>query len=118
MKLTRNLWIVWGLSVAVVAAAVFFAAPKTSFADSAACDQYARDYANRNHVTGANTLGGAAAGAAGGAIIGGILGGGRGAGRGAAIGAGVGAVGGAAQEAHDWNYYYNQAYGDCMRAEQ
>ena len=77
------------------------------------CQGYARDYADRNSSAASRggALGGAARGAAGGAIFGGIAGN---AGKGAAIGAGIGAVAGGARRANNWQYYYNQAFNDCM----
>ena len=80
----------------------------------AACESYARDYANDVVPTGGNVVGGAAAGAITGAIIGGIIGGGRGAGTGAAIGGGAGALGGAGHSSAQWNRAYRSAYNDCM----
>lgn len=79
------------------------------------CDQYARDYANRNAPSGNAVVGGAVTGAIGGAIIGGIVGGNRGVGTGAAVGAGVGALGGAASNSQAWNNAYNTAYNQCIR---
>lgn len=78
------------------------------------CQGYARDYADRNSYAASRggALGGAARGAAGGAIFGGIAGN---AGAGAAIGAGIGAVAGGARRANSWQYYYDQAFNDCMR---
>ncbi len=85
------------------------------YAQSASyCREYARDYADRNSYYGSRggALGGAARGAAGGAIFGGIAGN---AGKGAAIGAGVGAIAGGARRANSRQYYYDQAFDDCMR---
>ena len=78
------------------------------------CQGYARDYADRNSYAASRggALGGAARGAAGGAIFGAIAGN---AGTGAAIGAGIGAVAGGARRANSWQYYYDQAFNDCMR---
>ncbi len=92
-----------------------FATPELSFAQKQSyCQGYARDYADRNshYSSRGGALGGAARGAAGGAIFGGIAGN---AGKGAAIGAGIGAVAGGARKAKSWQYYYDQAYSDCMR---
>lgn len=77
------------------------------------CQSHASERARTNsyYSTRGGGLGGAARGAAGGAIIGGITGN---AGRGAAIGAGAGAMVGGARRSHNYQYYYDQAYRDCM----
>ncbi len=74
------------------------------------CEQYARNYAERNSRD--ETLRGAAGGAARGALFGAILGD---AGAGAAVGAGVGAIRGSSRQSSDYNYLFNIAYDDCMR---
>ena len=89
-------------------------------ADAAACDQIAKDQANRGTETakgaGVGAAGGALAGAAAGAAIGAATGGDVG--KSAGIGAGVGAVGGAATGG-GYKYSkskdaYNAAYASCM----
>jgi hypothetical protein len=89
-------------------------------ADTSACDQIARDQANRGTETakgaGVGAAGGALAGAAAGAAIGAATGGDVG--KSAGIGAGVGAVGGAATGG-GYKYSkskdaYNAAFASCM----
>ncbi len=91
-------------------------------ADSAACEQVAKDQSHRGTETakgaGVGAAGGALAGAAAGAAIGAATGGDVG--KSAGIGAGVGAVGGAAagggykySKAKD---AYNAAFASCMSA--
>jgi hypothetical protein len=117
MRLRQRLSLVWCFGVTLVAVCVLLAVSDTGVAQSrpspAYCEGYARDSANRNshYSSHGGALGGAARGAAGGAIFGGIAGN---AGRGAAVGAGVGAIVGGARKANSWQYYYDQAYHDCM----
>lgn len=106
-RLIRNaaLAIVLGLSGSAVMVA------QASAQSRASCDNYARDYANRNTRTGNNVAGGAV----GGAIVGGLIGSTTGSwGRGAAIGGGVGAAAGAGKSSVEWNRAYKRAYNDCM----
>lgn len=117
MTSLRNSWIVWLTSAAFLATFFFVGGLGMSYAQSARCDAYARDFADRHSNAGGNILGGAMAGAAGGALLGGIIGGGSGAGQGAAIGAGVGALSGGAAQANNWQYNYDRAYRACMRGE-
>jgi len=90
--------------------------------DTAACDQIAKDDADRGTETakgaGVGAAGGALAGAAAGAAIGAATGGNVG--QSAGIGAGVGAVGGAATGG-GYKYSrskdaYNAAFASCMSA--
>jgi predicted lipid-binding transport protein (Tim44 family) len=117
MTLRPRFLLVWGIGVAMVAVCALLAVADKSLAQSrpspSYCEAYARDSANRNshYSSGGGALGGAARGAAGGAIFGAITGN---AGRGAAVGAGVGAVVGGARKANSQQYYYDQAYRDCM----
>ncbi len=88
--------------------------PDTAVAqNSAHCDGYARDYAQRNSR--GHVAGGAVIGAIGGALIGGIVGGGGAAGAGALIGGGTGAIIGSDRKSRDYNALYNQAFASCMR---
>lgn len=102
-------------SLVIAAAALSAAAivPQQAAAQSRAyCDQYARDYANRNTRTGNNVVGGAV----GGAIVGGVIGSVTGSwGRGAAIGSGVGAATGLGKSSVDWDRNYRYAYNECIR---
>ena len=91
-------------------------------ADTASCDQVAKDQSQRGLETakgaGVGAAGGALAGAAAGAAIGAVTGGDVG--KSAGIGAGVGAVGGAATGA-GYKYSrskdaYNAAFAQCMSA--
>jgi len=118
MRLSNQSWIFWIMAVTVAATLLFVGGVGSSFAQSLEhCEGYARDYADHNsaHSSGGGAVGGGLRGGAGGAIIGGIAGGSKGARTGAAIGAGVGMIAGGARRSNDWNYYYNQAYNDCMR---
>ena len=128
MSVEKNVWVLWGLIVSLVASGLVLGAISTSSAqrnyqerrqgpDPAYCDSYARDYADRYNTGGRDVVGGAVGGAAAGALLGGIVGGGRGAGQGAAIGAGVGAAGGGVNAAQSWNDNYRRAYDACMRGE-
>lgn len=90
--------------------------------DTAACEQIAKDQANRGTETakgaGVGAAGGALAGAAAGAAIGAATGGDVG--KSAGIGAGVGAVGGAAAGG-GYKYSkskdaYNASFASCMSA--
>lgn len=83
-------------------------------APSAECDEYARDYADRNTSAAGDVLGGAAAGAVGGTILGGIVKGKKGLAPGAGIGAGVGALGGGVRHSQRWRDAYDAAYSDCI----
>jgi hypothetical protein len=91
-------------------------------ADTATCEQVARDQSSRGTETakgaGIGAAGGALAGAAAGAVIGAATGGNVG--KSAGIGAGVGAVGGAATGG-GYKYSksrdaYNAAFASCMSA--
>jgi outer membrane lipoprotein SlyB len=91
-------------------------------ADTAACEQMAKDQSNRGTETakgaGVGAAGGALAGAAAGAAIGAATGGDVG--KSAGIGAGVGAVGGAATGG-GYKYSkskdaYNASFASCMSA--
>ena len=96
-----------------LSAAVVLPVPSATAQNSAVCDGYARDFADRNsrgHVSR-----GAGRGAIGGGIIGGIAGGGKGAGIGALVGGGAGAIVGGERKSRDYNALYNQAYANCMR---
>ena len=118
MRLNNQSCIFGIMALTVVATLVVVGGVGISFAQSSShCEGYARDYADRNssYSSGGGAVGGAVRGGAGGAIIGGIAGGSSGARKGAAIGAGVGMIAGGARRSNDWNYYYNQAYNDCMR---
>ncbi len=75
------------------------------------CEEYARDYAQRNSSNQGTTLRGAARGAAGGALIGGIFGD---AGTGAGVGAIAGTLRGSSQKSDDYQRLHNIAYDDCM----
>ena len=118
MTLGHHGSLVWCTCVALMTVGVLLAVSATSVAQSRPspyyCEAYARDSAQRHsyYSTGGGALGGAARGAAGGALIGAISGN---AGRGAAVGAGVGAIAGGARRANSRQYYYDQAYRDCMR---
>jgi hypothetical protein len=117
MTLKHRSSLVRGIGVVSVAACVALAGAGVSFArygpNPSYCQSYASERARTNsyYSTRGGGLGGAARGAAGGAIIGGITGN---AGRGAAIGAGTGAIVGGARRSHSYQYYYDQAYRDCM----
>ena len=80
--------------------------------DSAYCDGYARDYAQRNSR--GHVADGALTGAIGGALIGGLIGGGRGAGAGALIGLGTGAIVGSDDKSRHYNSLYHSGYRNCM----
>lgn len=104
---------------AVLAVSTLAIAPVSTPAQAqgspAACDRYARDYANSRKNTAGDLVGGAVVGAVGGALIGGIVGKNK-VDNGMAIGAGVGALGGAANSNSKWQKRYNRAYADCMNA--
>ncbi|MEJ8574418.1 BA14K family protein [Microbaculum marinum] len=100
-------------TVAFTAIVMIASAAAAAPQDSAACDQYAKNYA-KQVSSGAEVVGGAAIGAIGGAVIGGLIGGSKGAGTGALIGGGTGAVGGAATHARNYQDAYNYAYTYCM----
>ena len=99
----------------LVSAALIIGGASAAAAQSAQCDAYARDVANRYTNSAGNVIGGAALGAIGGALLGGAIRGGKGARRGAVIGGGVGALGGAAHTSQEWQDRYYYAYNDCMR---
>lgn len=90
--------------------------------DTAACDQMAKDDANRGTETakgaGVGAVGGALAGAAAGAAIGAATGGdvGKSAGIGAGVGAAGGAVTGGGYKYSKSKDAYNAAFASCMSA--
>lgn len=86
--------------------------PAAAQSQSAICDGYARNYAEKNSR--GKAVGGALTGALGGALIGGLAKGKKGAGTGALIGTGVGALAGGANETRDYNALYVRAYNECM----
>jgi uncharacterized protein YcfJ len=108
----RNLSSLFACFVFLVTALVFH--PDRALAqNSAHCDGYARDHAQRNsrgHVSD-----GAVTGAIGGGLIGGIIGGGGGLAVGALVGGGAGAVVGSDDKSRHYNALYNSAYDNCMR---
>lgn len=99
-----------GLAVAV--ALTVGPLPALAQSQSAICDGYARNYAEKNSR--GKAVGGALTGAIGGALIGGLAKGKKGAGTGALIGTGVGALAGGANETRDYNALYVRAYNECM----
>lgn len=99
-----------GLALSVSSGAVDIAHAQTSRPSSAACDNYARNYANNASRQG-QVLRGGAIGSLVGLGIGSIAGAG---GTGAAIGAGIGIIGGGARRVSAADRAYNAAYQDCM----
>jgi uncharacterized protein YcfJ len=81
--------------------------------NSAHCDGYARDYAQRNST--GHVADGAVTGAIGGGLIGGIIGGGGGLAVGALVGGGTGAIVGSDDKSRHYNSLYHSAYNNCMR---
>jgi hypothetical protein len=108
----RNLSSLFACFVFLVTALVFH--PDRALAqNSAHCDGYARDHAQRNST--GHVSGGAVTGAIGGGLIGGIVGGGGGLAVGALVGAGTGAIVGSDDKSRHYNALYHSAYNNCMR---
>jgi hypothetical protein len=108
----RNLSTLFACLVFLVAA--FALLPERVLAqNSAHCDGYARDHAQRNST--GHVADGAVTGAIGGALIGGIIGGGGGLAVGALVGGGTGAIVGSDDKSRHYNSLYHSAYNNCMR---